>query len=187
MSSQIQIAPCSSIPRFDRAPRDLAPELRAVLAARPALADDRLAGREPRHGFVAELLEVVDARREHRAVLPRHLAGGVAEQLLEPPVAARDLAVAHERDADRGRVQDRFLLAQRALELVALALPLGDVLRDPHRALLQVVLVDRLGDHVARKELPSLRRSSHSSSSRRPADSTGTAIRASSSKLSRDG
>jgi hypothetical protein len=111
----------------------------------------------------------------------------VAEQLLEPLVAARDLAVAHERDADRRCVQDRLLLAQRALELVALALPVGDVLRDPHRALLQVVLVDRLGDQVARKEAAVPAPQLPLELEALPAASTGTAIRPSSSKLSRDG
>ena len=44
---------------------------------------------------------------------------------------------------------DRLLLAQQARGLVGVAPPLGDVLDDPHRALLRVAGIDRLGDHAA--------------------------------------
>src|SRR5207247_10978657 len=73
----------------------------------------------------------------------------LAVHFLVAPVAAHDAPLLDEHDADRRGAEDRLLLAQQPRHLVGLAAPLGDVLDDPHRALLRVGGVDRLGDQAA--------------------------------------
>src|SRR5258706_546803 len=70
-------------------------------------------------------------------------AGGEAEHLLEAPVAAQDLPLAAEGDADHDVVEQRLLLGEHALQLLFRTALLGPVLDDPHRALERVVRVDR--------------------------------------------
>ena len=110
-----------------------APEARAVLPLHPLVEGGRLAGLQ--FGDVAphflELLvgEVVLARRGAVG-----LARDIAEQLLEAPVAAHDLALAQERDADHHVVGDRLVLGKHALQFLLGALLLRDVLQQPHRS-----------------------------------------------------
>src|SRR6185503_12235414 len=52
---------------------------------------------------------------QHHRALADELAALRAHHLLEEAVAALDRAVAHERDADRGVVEDQVLLGERAL------------------------------------------------------------------------
>ena len=134
--------------RVDRPAVGAVPESAAVLA--PAQLDPArgLAARE-HVVHRAALLEVRAARVQDRGRLAVHLARTVAVHLLVAPVAAHDAPLLDEHDADRRGAEDRLLLAQQARHLVGLAAPLGDVLDDPHRALLRILGVDRLGDQAA--------------------------------------
>src|SRR5207248_3091283 len=133
--------------RIDRAAVGAVPEGAAILAP-PQL--DAPRGLTAREQLVhrAALLEIGAVRIEDRGRLAVHLAGAVAVHFLVAPVAAHDAAFSYEHDADRRGAEDRLLLAQEARHLLGLAVPLGDVLDDPDRALLRVLGVDRLGDHA---------------------------------------
>src|SRR5205814_1776079 len=124
------------------------PERGAILAAThfrstPGLAAPEVLVRE------IGLHLVVRIGVKDRGFLADELAGPVAVQLLVAPVAARDPALLDEDDADRGGAEDRLLLAREPLELLRVAALVGDVLDDPHRALLRVGGVDRLRDDAA--------------------------------------
>src|SRR5690242_7927783 len=67
----------------------------------------------------------------------------VAEDLLEAPVAAGDLAILGEDDADERVLQHRVLLAHQALERLVGALSLGDVFQQPDITLARVARLHR--------------------------------------------
>ena len=131
--------------RVDRAAVDARPEHGAVLA--PALLDAPrgAAAREVGIGRLGGRMQVRVGVQQHGR-LAVELARLVAVHLLVAPVAAHDPAVLDEHHADRRGAEDRLLLAQQARRLVGVAPALGDVLDDPHRALLHVGLAHRARD-----------------------------------------
>ena len=128
--------------RLHRAAGDPAPEAGAVLPAHPLLPGVHLAfvdrGVSLQHRLVFGVGEVHVARgRADRR------AGRVAEHFLEAPVAAHGAPLAGELDAHHDVVEQRLLLGEHALQLLLAAALLGDVLYDPHRALVRVLRIDR--------------------------------------------
>ena len=115
---------------FARAPVDARPEGAPVLVPAQPDAPGGLARRKRAVDVVIRAVSVfLDIQNAGRLAV--HLAGAVAVHLLVAPVAAHDMTVLDEDDADRGAAQDRLLFAQQAVDLVAVTLALGDVLRNP--------------------------------------------------------
>ena len=135
------------VPGVDRAAGDARPDGAAVLAPALLHAARDLAARERLVGGARAGVQR-DVGIEQRGGLAVELARPVAVHLLVAPVAAHDAPVPDEYDAHRGASQDRLLLAQQPRHLVGLAALLGDVLDDPHRALLRVAGIEGLGDHA---------------------------------------
>src|SRR5882672_9452654 len=133
--------PRARIRRIDRLADEFAPEAAAVLAAVLALGGHRAARAHllvP--GGIA--LELLAGAVDRMHALADQLARPVAEHLLEARIAALVGAILHERDADRGVVEDQLLLGERTLHaLVGLAL-CGDVLEAPDPFLHLIADVD---------------------------------------------
>src|SRR6202171_4846181 len=93
-----------------------AAEQRPVAPLEDPLGVVRGARRGGQVGERAGFLPVVLIGEQHRRALADDLARPGAHHLLEKAVAALDDAVAHERDAHHGVVEDQLLLGKRALD-----------------------------------------------------------------------
>ena len=138
-------------PRIDAPAAGAAMEHGAVAAFEFPFAVVRFSGGGGAIGKQPRLAPSLLRGEQHRGARADELAGACADHVLQETVAAPDRPVAHERDADRGIVEDQLLLGGRALRALVGAPPLGDVLDDPDRAALRVPGVERLGDHAAQE------------------------------------
>ena len=125
------------------------PEVRAILMPHEQLHLERLALRQQRCGDLAERLVFVVAAVQHARRQADGLLAVEAEQLGELRVVANDVPLAGEDDADWRVAHDRFHLAQGMVQRLLGLLRIGDVLDDPHRALVGLRRVDRLAVEAA--------------------------------------
>ena len=137
--------------RVDRARRAARPDDAAVLSAPLSHLLVGLSGAQHLIGTCRGVAILVIVGVDLQRRLPGQLAGHVAIHLLVAPVATRDAPVLDEGDAHRDRLEDRLLFAQHAIQLARRALPVGDVLGNPDRALLGRCGIDAARDD-ARQE-----------------------------------
>src|SRR5438094_473067 len=131
------------IARLQRAAADRAPDKAAVLAHVLAAQLLRLAAPDRLvHRRAAGVVFGVAAEHEARRLL-EELDRLLAENFLEPAVAAHDAPLLHEDDAGERVFEHRVLFAQQPMQRLVGALPFGDVLAQPDVALRRLARRDR--------------------------------------------